>query len=236
MRFSATILLGVCAFGLNACFESKLPLIAESESSTPVAPGLYLSSDSSDAGEQFKVSVDGKATNVTELKSDGKSEVSSYLMRSIRDGYFVVMDRSDFRYGLIKIDHRQVISYDGSFIDHCTQLEELAFSRDLPLSKFGVAGLDGTTCYFSSFSGLAKAFDALIDADKMAVATTYTPKANTASRKTGQDSASDSSSSMERMRVAFDQLGLQNVTVENLIKFIRANAARPQDDKATPAN
>src|SRR5262249_46962323 len=158
MRVSAAISLVICAVGLSACFASRQPLVSENESTTPVMTGVYISSERSDAGELFKVSLDGKATNVAKQTPDGKSEVTSYLMRPLREGYFVVMDRGTFQYGLIKIDHQEIISYDNSFNDHCTQLEELAFSKDLPLSKFGVTGLEGGTCYFSTFDGLATAF------------------------------------------------------------------------------
>ncbi|HXZ69224.1 MAG TPA: hypothetical protein VEH07_11585, partial [Alphaproteobacteria bacterium] len=148
-------LLGLCAVALSACFDSKQPLIAEAESVTPVRPGAYVSSTSSD---EFKVTVSGTVTSVSRTDSNKKTDVDTYLMRPLRAGYFVVMDRKTLWYGLIAVDHQQITSYDDN--NNCDHLEELAFEKDVPLSKFGVSGLREDHRSFARFDKLAAAFNA----------------------------------------------------------------------------
>jgi hypothetical protein len=221
-KVSQAFLFALIGATLTACFESKQPLIGEGDSVTPVRPGTYVSSSSLEQGREFKVAVAGAVTYVTEIDAHGKADVSTYLARPLRDGYFIVMDRSNFRYGLIGVDHQQVTSYTSTnSANHCERLEELAFSKDVPLSSYGVSDLHDGTCYFDKFDKLAGAFRALLDANKLEVVATYRPKELKSSQNTGAPKVDNGSQALNDLTAVQKLLSARGFAIENILEFIR---------------
>ncbi|MFZ1991926.1 MAG: hypothetical protein WAW96_19395 [Alphaproteobacteria bacterium] len=225
-------LFSLCAVVLSACFDSKQPLINEAESVTPIRPGAYVSSTSSD---EFKVAVTGTITSLSRTDGNQKTDVDTYLMRPLRAGYFVVMDRKTLWYGLIAVDHQQITSYDDN--SNCDHLEELAFEKDVPLSKFGVSGLKEDHCSFARFDKLAAAFSAILDSGKVEVETTYRPKGQAAAENKPDGRAPHATNALIRVQ---SELRARGVTADDVLTFIRANkdkaAAQAQTITAAPTD
>jgi hypothetical protein len=160
---------------LAACFSSEAPLIGVAESVTPVAVGRYGYSESDEESLYILVTINGNVTMVTSGEEGGDEEVSTYLMRNLRDDYFIVMDQKGFDYSLIRVRGQQVDEFEEGSL--CEKLQDLAATRGVDISTFGVVKLtkdDVVTCYFDDLEKLGGAFSALLDAKLLEAGTTYT--------------------------------------------------------------
>ena len=159
-------LLALCTLLLSACFVSETPLIAETDSVTPIAPGTYRSADeSASSGEEGIVTVEGTKT----ILSDKDDSGDVYLMRKVRGDYYVMMelpkDKDDgYIYMLVRVSSSSFISFD--FSDYCEALQTLAQAQGVSIESYGVARVedgDSASCYFTKFGDLARAFETLLD-------------------------------------------------------------------------
>jgi hypothetical protein len=173
--FTRALIVALLPLMLAACFSSEAPLISEGDSVTPVAAGRYRYSESDEESLYILVTINGSVTIVTSSEGEGDEQVSTYLMRNLRDDYFIVMDQKGFDYSLIRVRGQQVDEFEESSL--CEKLQALATARGVDISSFGVVNVtkdDVTTCYFDDIEKAAGAFGALLDAKVLEVGTTYT--------------------------------------------------------------
>lgn len=161
------------AFALSGCFVSDKPLIAEADSVTPVAPGRYVN-PSMDPGTYALVTVNGNVTVLSSSDDKGNTEEMAFLMRNLRNDYYIVMDRDDSSYTLVRVHDGTVDEYDAG--QYCKKLHALAKKRGADMASFGVVNeqQDETSiCYFDNYDKLAGAFAALLDEGGLEIGETY---------------------------------------------------------------
>lgn len=161
------------ALALSGCFVSDKPLISEADSQTPIAPGRYVNS-AMDPDTYALVTVNGNVTVLASSDDKGETEEMALLMRKLRDDYFIVMDRSDSSYTLVRVHDRLVDEFRSD--QYCKKLHAVAKKRGVDVASFGVVNEqkdDTSICSFDDYDKLAGAFAALLDEKMLEVGETY---------------------------------------------------------------
>jgi len=161
------------ALTLAGCFVSEKPLIAEADSVTPVEPGRYVN-PSMDPDAYALVTVNGNVTVLSSSDDNGNAEEMAFLMRNLRNDYFIVMDRDDSSYTLVRVHDGSVDEYDAG--QYCKKLHAVAKKHGVDVSSFGVVNEqkeETSICYFDNYDKLAGAFATLLDEADLEIGETY---------------------------------------------------------------
>lgn len=161
------------AFALSGCFVSEKPLIAEADSVTPVTPGRYVNA-SMDEGTYALVTVNGNVTVLSSSDDKGNAEEMAFLMRNLRNDYYIVMDRDDSSYTLVRVHDGSVEEYDAG--QYCRKLHAVAKKRGVDMASFGVVNEqkeDTSICTFDNYDKLTGAFATLLDETDLEIGETY---------------------------------------------------------------
>ena len=172
-RFLNASLAAAFAIVLSGCFKSDFPLFNRFDSVTPVAEGTYSYTGSDKKRKNAIVTLDGTATKFITMKDDGSALIQTLLMRSLGEGYYIVMDQQN-NYGLIQVRGSEVIEYEHE--NNCTDLLEIAQMEGSSPSDYGVASVTGDnpkTCKFTSMDNLMRGIETLIERDAIDPAVIY---------------------------------------------------------------
>lgn len=175
MQMSCRLALALCLpLLLAGCFASDEPLIAEADSVAPIAPGRYFNPQMDDASMYVLVTVNGTVTVLTSSDEEGRAEETAFLMRNLSGDHFIVMDRKDFTYSLVRVRGGAIDEYQED--KYCEKLQDIAKKRGVDIASFGVVRAtadDIPICYFDDYGRLAGAFEALVEEKALEVGEAY---------------------------------------------------------------
>ena len=157
-------LLWILALALSGCLLSEEPLIGETESVTPIAPGNYVSVD--EDGDELVVTHSGTTTRVTDTRHP--DDPDDVRFAALGGEYYIMMSRydEDYMYRLIRNEGARFTLY-GVNDDECDRLRALWLSDGKTLAEVGIVSITGEEnhlhCRFARYDDLARAFRALLE-------------------------------------------------------------------------
>ena len=156
-------LLSILALASSGCLLSDAPLIGETESVTPIAPGTYVSVED---GDELVVTHSSTTTRVTGTRHP--DDPDDLRFAALGSEYYIVMSKyhDAYLYRLVRNEGARFTLY-GVNDDECDRLRALWLSDGKTPAEVGIVSITGEEhylhCRFARYDDLARAFRALLE-------------------------------------------------------------------------